>query len=69
MNAKKRDIDLQEFLTCSASSLCRQSNILQRTLHTTTEPTDRVSATISVAFSIKDNRHLGSRLPDKLYRK
>jgi hypothetical protein len=54
------------FITCSTNSPCRESNILQRTLHTTTDPTARVSATISVAFSINGKRQRGSRLPDKL---
>jgi len=69
MNISQIMKDRAEFITCSANSPCRESNILQRTLHTTTEPTARESATISVAFSINGKRHRGSRLPDKLYTK
>ena len=69
MNRSRIIKDKEEFITCSPNSPCRESNILQRTLHTTTEPTARESATISVAFSINGKRQRGSRLPDKLYRK
>jgi hypothetical protein len=61
--------DEVELITCSANSPCRESKILQRTLHTITEPIPRESPTISVAFSINGKRQRGSRLPDKLYTK
>lgn len=69
MNNNKFLRRITKFFTCSANSPCRESNILQRTLHTTTEPTARESPTISVAFSMNGTRQRGSRLPDKLYRK
>jgi len=67
MNKSKIMPNKKEFITCSTNSPCRESNILHKTLHTTTEPTARVSATISVAFSINGKRQRGSILPDKLY--